>query len=474
MPIRITDDVGFLRVRDTTAGTLAMLNKGGVFSKDNGDGTFALDSYNFSSNFSLTDVEKPAADSVEELLNTLTLYAGLETRSVANHFPPRVLIRDMRDHFVPASVQLQQLKTDDADVTFEPLGSFYKLRITDTNSTRVVRQSRQYTRPTFITDVIVTIQAVLTDGNATSNVTSRVGVFDQASDVTVNGTTSGNGVFFQVTDGKLYVTQRDHTKSPSDTVVAQADWNIDSMNGNGPSNFLLDATLPQVYVVHWRPSWNLVSLGLFSNDSISYCHEFSWDGRVRPLTEPVRWEITQTKFGDDTAVPAAAAYMKQGRAAVYYDRISELALMPNVHTVSTDLNTVELKESRVLLALRVREEHNRVKLIGNALHLLDVSGKVARWKLLFNPTLSGAVWQPAQNESLSEVSLDASMTASGGAVVASGILYTKSDAEHVDMQARHLFLASDISGKPDVWALVIEAFSQRVDVSASLTWTEAE
>jgi len=74
------------------------------------------------------------------------------------------------------------------------------------------------------------------------NIEKRAGYFDD-----------NNGMFFHYTDGGAAVVVRsDATGSVVDTEVRQADWNVDTMDGTGPSGVTVDWTKTQILVMDFQ------------------------------------------------------------------------------------------------------------------------------------------------------------------------------------------------------------------------------
>lgn len=69
-----------------------------------------------------------------------------------------------------------------------------------------------------------------------ANVTKRFGYFDD-----------NNGIFFEFTDEAKVVIRSKTSGSPIDTAVAQSAWNVDPMDGTGPSGLTLNFTKIQVW-----------------------------------------------------------------------------------------------------------------------------------------------------------------------------------------------------------------------------------
>jgi len=102
---------------------------------------------------------------------------------------------------------------------------------------RVVRQTHRYIR--YQPGKSHLMLATGTLGAVKAGVRRRVGLFDAA-----------NGVFFQSTPPGWAVVVRSSTSgSPVDTVIPQADWNMDPLDGSGPSGIVLDPAKANIFLV---------------------------------------------------------------------------------------------------------------------------------------------------------------------------------------------------------------------------------
>jgi len=127
-------------------------------------------------------------------------------------------------------------------------------------------------------------------GAAVAGVTKRGGYYD-----------NNDGVFWeQASDGTIYAVERTSTSgSPSDSnKVASSDWNLDKMDGTGPSGFTFDVTKSYIAVIdlQWL-GMGRVRFGFDINGQIIYCHEFRNANNLstvymRTGSLPVRWEIS--------------------------------------------------------------------------------------------------------------------------------------------------------------------------------------
>lgn len=96
-----------------------------------------------------------------------------------------------------------------------------------------------------------------------ADIVKRIGLFDD-----------DDGLFFEFTDAAKIITRTSTTGSPVDTAVAQASWNLDVLDGSGPSGFTIDWTKTQIWVIDFE--WlgvGRIRFGLVLDGVIVHCHE---------------------------------------------------------------------------------------------------------------------------------------------------------------------------------------------------------
>ena len=131
-----------------------------------------------------------------------------------------------------------------------------------------------------------------------SNVTKRTGYYDD-----------NDGIFFEQSgsNGILSFNIRSFvTSSPVTTSIAQSNWNIDPLDGTGPSGIILDITKTQLFFTDFQ--WlgvGRVRCGFAINGTLIECHDFYNANKLSTVymtnpTLPIRCEvfnIAQTATG---------------------------------------------------------------------------------------------------------------------------------------------------------------------------------
>lgn len=115
-------------------------------------------------------------------------------------------------------------------------------------------------------------------GAKTSDVRKRIGYFDSA-----------NGFFFEQDGSNLKIVRRTKTSgSVVDNAVNQSLWNIDVLDGTGPSGETLDETKDNIYVIdlQWLGAGR-IRFGMYFGGQIQYIHEIKFAN-----TEAVPFSVT--------------------------------------------------------------------------------------------------------------------------------------------------------------------------------------
>lgn len=306
-------------------------------------------------------------------------------------------------------------------------------------------------------------------GAAVTGVTKRLGLFD-----------ASNGVFFQQTGTGLSVAVRSSVSGvPVDTAVPQASWNIDPMNGSGPSGLTLDPTRAQIFVVDFQ--WlgvGTVRFGVSIGGAIYYVHAFNNSNVITSVYDstpnlPIRWEIANSGAGGAATLEAICATVvsEGGRQTGGYDRVTDRGVTPLV-----TLNNSSLYP---LLSMRLRAgTYLGAQVVPNLVSILCTSTAAYRWALLLNPTVVGVAlaFTPVAAAS-SAVEADAvavnTTTVTGGTVLRSGYSQsTNESAVLVDPQT-DFALGSSIAGTADVLVLAVQRLTGTTETFyGSLGWRE--
>lgn len=285
------------------------------------------------------------------------------------------------------------------EATHLPNESSVLLTVGGANST-LIRQTRKY----FYYQPGKSLQIMLTFVAAppAAGLTQRFGYFD-----------AQNGVFVEVTPTQTRVVLRSFvTGSVVDNAVAQADWNIDKMNGTGPSGVTLDMTKAQILLMDLE--WlgvGRVRIGFVIDGIPYYVHEFlhaNIETAVYMTTAnlPIRYEIRSDGTFSGTASARQICSQISSEGGVEFER-------GYLFTTSNGTTRVPVTTRRPILSVRPKLTFNgvtnRVFSIKEDISLYCEDASIYA-EVVYGGTLTGASWADV-NSSFS--SMERSVDATG-------------------------------------------------------------
>ena len=228
------------------------------------------------------------------------------------------------------------------------------------------------------------INMTLVLGAGAAGIRRRVGYFN-----------ANNGLFLQQSGAVISVVVRSFTSgAPVDTVIPQAAWNLDTLDGTGPnagnpSGVLFDPTMAQLLVIDFQ--WlgtGQVRFGFYIGGSLIYVHEFEFANTI-PLVYmqipslPLRYEINNDGTGGAAGlVTICASVMSEGGQP---DNGFVLA----VSRGDTPLVTLNNADLYPLIAIRLKAAQQSAQVEPISATIIITSNAGYRWTFLLNPTVVG-------------------------------------------------------------------------------------
>lgn len=341
---------------------------------------------------------------------------------------------------------------------------------------KAIRQSRQYVRyrPGKGQQIFVT-------GNflgPETGVTKRLGLFDDDTQTE----STGDGLFFEVDPTGIWVVRRSSTSGAStDTRVAQAAWNVDKMDGTGPSGQVLDLTkfVIGIFDFGWlggaEVRWGFVVDGV----PIIVHEEFPSNVITVPFMRhpslPVRWEIVGGA-GTTTGSMVATCASVQSEGG-----FNTLGVKRSADMSTTAITITSGASLLPLISIRLRSGFLRGSIEPIGFNILADGSDDYRYVVLVNANLGNATspsWSPVGN-SISEYCVDATdpITSHEG-ILASG--YGAGGGGPIKSLSEAGVLTSDVpltakyDGTPDTLTLAVRCIpgSPNTDFYGALDWRE--
>lgn len=315
------------------------------------------------------------------------------------------------------------------------------------------------------------VMMTATIGAGGTGITGRVGLFD-----------ANDGLFFESDDGVLYVTRRTSTSgTPVDNRVAQANWNVDTMDGNGASGITIDPTKTQILWIDYE--WlgvGRVRMGFVIDGKLYTCHQFLNTNNLalvymKTPNLPIRYEISNDGTGAAGSIDCiCASVISEGGS-------QDLGITRYASTAGTQVATNAENTMFAVLGIRLKAEYlgATIKILNAALQL-QTANITAEWALFFNPTVAGTFTYADQANSAVQIAKGATTnTVTNGIQIAGGFIESTSPAtgssgsgsKGIDSALR---LGSIIDGTPDTIVLAVRPVGgdSTADFEGSLTWRE--
>ena len=292
---------------------------------------------------------------------------------------------------------------------------------------------------------------------------------------------ASNGMYLELDGTTLsFVERSSSTGSLVETRVTQANWNVDKMDGTGPSGFTLDITKAQIL---WKDiEWlglGTVRLGFVINGQFIHCHSFHHANLITSTyittaSLPLRYEIT------NTAATASSSTLKQVCSTIISEGGYELRGLQQA--VGTPINTsYSLAASGTyypIASLRLKTTALDAIVIPTAISIMASGGNSNySWRIAAAPTTSGGTWTSAGADSAVEYNLSGTST-SGGRVVAQGYFSAANQSTNaVDILREALFKfqleRNGLTGTPYEFSVLVAANSNTGSaVFGGVDWEE--
>lgn len=345
------------------------------------------------------------------------------------------------------------------------------LRITNTtgSSDTAIVQTKRYFRYNPGRSYVVTLSGNM--GAKKANVTQRWGYFD-----------ANNGLFFEQTNSGLVLKVRTNSSgSPVDTSVAQSAWNLDKLDGTGPSGINLNTALHNLYVIDflWHGAGR-IRFGILFNGAIVYCHQInaanvSATPFMRSPSLPLRVELNNTAGTASTTTLDLVCFAFQKEAS------DSLSAPYTFSTATAARSPTSVGATLIpLLSIRPRATFNsltnRIPIIPSEVQVTTQQVAVYA-SIVLNATLTGASFAAVQTNSATEVDI-AATALSGGTVVRSFFIPASSSlgsvvSADVVSALELLSLGLDIAGSvQDTLTVACQSTGGGSNTWATANWEE--
>jgi len=293
-----------------------------------------------------------------------------------------------------------------------------------------------------------------------------------------------NGIYVELADSTLSFVERSFvTGSLTETRVAQSSWNLDKLDGSGPSGLTLDITKAQIFWmdIEWL-GLGTVRLGFVIDGIFIACHAFHHANiitstYITTATLPLRYEIenTGTTASNSTLKQVCSTVISEGG---YELRGAQQAIGTNI-TTPIDLTTAGTLYP--LISIRLKTSPDRLDAIAilTALSLIGITNNASyNWKVVAGGTTTGGTWTSAgTNSSVEYNSTGTGFTLGTARTLASGYtIGANQGSTPIDILKEALFTfqleRNSFTSTPYELTLTAASDTNGAEIHASLDWEE--
>jgi hypothetical protein len=307
-----------------------------------------------------------------------------------------------------------------------------------------------------------------------TNLRQRVGYFG-----------SENGFFLERSDATAskvaFVKRSKVTGSVVDTLVDQQSWNIDKLDGTGPSLLTLNLDNPQILFadIEWLGTGS-VRMGFIIDGQLIHCHSFHHSNLssapkgayIQTACLPIRSEIEniETTGSSSTYKQICATVISEGGYALT-GRARTFGQNPTPGTRLTTAGTYY-----PVVSIRLNPDNYDALVVPHDIALLPINAANYRYKIVSGGTVAGAVWANAASDSFVQYNSNASATFSGGNELFSGyVTATRQHGGSLNLTGdlfKYQLERNSFSNTSSPLTVVVTSDTATCNVAGSISWEE--
>ena len=288
-----------------------------------------------------------------------------------------------------------------------------------------------------------------------------------------------NGIYLELDGSDLYFVRRSYNTGVAiDTRIHKNDWNMDSLDGTGPSGFTLD--ISKAHILFIDVEWlgvGSVRCGFVINGEFVHVHSFHHANSITSTymttaSLPLRYEIK------NNSATGSSSTLKQICSTVICEGGYELrGTQQAVGTAITAPKSLTTAGTYYpVVSIRLKSTALDAIVIPTAVSVMGVDTGIYSWRILEDATVTVGSWSDAGANSAVEYTL-AGTAVSGGRVLASGYLTSNAQgAATIDILKNALFKfqlrRNGLTSTPRSLTLAVSASTATEIVHGSMDWEE--
>jgi hypothetical protein len=312
------------------------------------------------------------------------------------------------------------------------------------------------------------------------NLRQRVGYYNDANGLFIEkGSTSQSLCFVKRSSVSGSVVETKISRFGGVYGAGDTGWNVDKLDGNGPSGITLDDNKSQIFFIDLE--WlgvGTVCLGVMIGRGFRICHRFEHANEIvgtymTTACLPVRYEIENlgTTDSPSTLKQICSTVESEGGFEITGESysIGTSLLSPRTLTLANTYYPV--------IALQLKSTRLDAIAVLSQLSLMGAgNNSIYRWQLVYNPVLTGGSWVSVEDDSCLEYNLTAT-SFSGGRVSSAGFTSASNQSSSpTDLTRSNLltyqFDRDGLTGTPRPLVLAVAGATASQTIHAGLDWEE--
>jgi hypothetical protein len=282
-----------------------------------------------------------------------------------------------------------------------------------------------------------------------------------------------NGFYLEQDGNDIYFVKRTKVSGTVQELrVPQSEWNIDKLDGSGPSDTVLDLSKAQILFSEYE--WlgvGSVRLGFALDGYFVVAHQFNHANYIDSVymttaTLPVRFEIT------NTGATASNSSQKQICTTVisnggYFKPVR----LYNAIRANTTVSTVYYP----LISFRMASGRTDSVVIPDGIELSPNTGDNWEWALVKNATITGGTWALAEPNNNVEFNIEATSMTGGERIISSFFSSTNQVLPTLTINEERnwsLQLGRTNSDSPvsDIFTLAVRVLDGTGEIKSAFNW----
>jgi len=309
-----------------------------------------------------------------------------------------------------------------------------------------------------------------------TNLRQRVGYFS-----------AEQGFFLERSDATAskvcFVKRSKVTGSIVDTQVDQSNWNVDKLDGTGPSLLTLDLDNPQILFtdIEWLGVGS-IRMGFIINGQFIHCHSFHHSNLstapkgayMRTACLPIRSEIENigTTSGSSTYKQICASIISEGG----YNVTGKAFAYGQDPTAASQIQLGTAGTYYPVVSIRLNPDYHNNIAIPRQIGLLPINSANYRYKIVVGATINGGVWANAASDSVVQYNSNASATMTGGTTIDSGFITSTVQAAGSISLGGELFQnqleRNTFTNTTTTFTLAVTSGTATCNAIGNITWVE--